>query len=107
MLDNDLIYLKAQYKTCFHAQRSTLAILLHFSEHLKPIKLQIIGMIFHYLTDAIQHNKLSPLFATNDAFMKTCKKQCEEWLEDIPELSNYNDYTLEIIYDILTKFNEI
>jgi hypothetical protein len=107
MLDDDLIYLKAQYKTCFRVQRSTLAILLHFSEYLNPIKLQIIGMIFHYLTDAIQHNKLSPLFATDEKFMKTCKNQCEQCLEDIPDLSNYNDDTLEIIYDILTKFNEI
>jgi hypothetical protein len=107
MLDNDFIYFKAQYKTCFHVQSNTLAILLHMTEYIKPIKLQIIGMIFNYLTYAIQHNKLSPIIANNEKFMKTCKNQCEQYLEDIPDLSNYNDDTLEIIYDIVMKFKEI
>jgi hypothetical protein len=107
--DNNIIYAKSYYKYASGTKQiSTISTLLEFISdrtYLKRVKLQLIGMIFHYISDIASKTIIAPcLLPTNsNNFFKVVLDRCEYLVDN---LQNSADYSQEVVDTVLTILAE-
>jgi hypothetical protein len=107
IVDHDLIAAKSYY--CIaegEKQVATITFMLELvaEGYFKRIQMQLIGMIFNYISDIIANNVIASSLTKNSMnFFKVVLGRCEAIAEDIHHTTNYSQELVDIVSNILAK----
>lgn len=104
------------YKKSYHnyadanLQITTIRIMLDLTNertYFKSIKLHLLGMIFHYISEIVANNIVPQCLLENKRFFPTVKERCQSILEDLRDNKDYNEELKALVYNILIENQEI
>ena len=107
----DFIYTKSYHNYADDdLQVTTIRIILNLTSertYFKSIKLHLLGMIFHYLTEIVANNIVSMCLLKTNKFFTIAKERCQSILEDLQDNNEYSQELKELVSSILIKNQEI
>ncbi len=111
--DVNTLYLKSYYQYVSGDKQvntiQTLVMIILDRTYFKCVKLQLLGMIFHYIADIASKDIIAPCFfsTTYNKFFKTVLDRCEYLMEELQISSKYRQEVVDVVLDILVKSKAI
>ena len=107
----DFIYAKSYHNYADDdLQVTTIRIILDLTSertYFKSIKLHLLGMIFHYISEIVGNNIVPQCLLKTSKFFTTVKERRQSILHDIQDNNDYNQELKELVISILIKNQEI
>jgi len=107
----DFIYAKSYHKYADNdLQLTTIRFMLDMTNEItyfKSIKLHLLGMIFHYLSEIVANKIVPPCLLKNNKFFSTVKDRRTSILEQLQENNDYSEELNALVYSILLENQEI